>query len=40
MKGSFGDAVPHEILKSAIGCKRKKLDFKQFQTAADNLERV
>jgi hypothetical protein len=32
-EGSFGDAVPDEILKSAGGCKRKKPDFKQFQTA-------
>jgi hypothetical protein len=23
MKGSFGDAVPDEILKSAMGCKGK-----------------
>jgi len=38
MKGSFGDAVPDEILKSATGCKRKKPDFKQFQTGRDDLE--
>src|SRR5271167_2963478 len=38
--GSFGDAVPHEILKSPIGCKRKKPDFNQFQTSLDDLERV
>jgi hypothetical protein len=38
MKGSFGDAVPDEILKSAMRCKRKKPDFKQFQTGRDDLE--